>query len=81
MAPSGEKRQHKATTESVRAKMRAAAEASGLTQEQIGVRMGFGQESARKAVSRLLSAETYDPRLSTLVAFADAVGKPLKDLA
>jgi transcriptional regulator with XRE-family HTH domain len=81
MAPSSEKRQPKVTAESVRSKMRAAAEESGLTQEEIGVRMGFAQESARKAVSRLLNADGYDPRLSTLVAFADAVGKPLKDLA
>jgi transcriptional regulator with XRE-family HTH domain len=81
MAATGEKKQDKATVDSVRSKMRSAAEASGLTQEEIGVRMGFGQESARKAVSRLLNAEQYDPRLSTLVAFADAVGKPLKDLA
>jgi hypothetical protein len=43
--------------------------------------LAFAQESARKAVSRLLNADGYDPRLSTLVAFAHAVGKPLKDLA
>jgi transcriptional regulator with XRE-family HTH domain len=81
MATAGEKKQNRNTVESVRSRMRVAAEASGLTQEEIGVRMGFGQESARKAVSRLLNAEAYDPRLSTLVAFANAVGKPLKDLA
>ena len=63
-----------------RSRMRAAAEASGLTQEAIGVKMGFAGEH-RKAVSRLLNADSYDPRLSTLAAFADAVGKPLKDLA
>jgi transcriptional regulator with XRE-family HTH domain len=80
MAAHGEKRQSKATVDSVRSRMRSVAEASGLTQEEIGVRMGFSQQSARKAVSRLLNAETYDPRLSTLVAFADAVGKPLSDL-
>jgi hypothetical protein len=43
--------------------------------------MGFAKDSARKAVSRLLNLELeYDPRLSTLLAFADAIGRPLKDL-
>ena len=66
---------------SVREKMRRAAEQSGMTQEEIGLRMGFAKDSARKAVSRLLNLELeYDPRLSTLLAFADAIGRPLKDL-
>jgi transcriptional regulator with XRE-family HTH domain len=64
----------------MRVRMRAAAEESGLTQEEIGVKMGFERQSARKAISRLLNAETYDPRLSTLVAFANAVGKSVKEL-
>ncbi|HUE13395.1 MAG TPA: helix-turn-helix transcriptional regulator [Planctomycetaceae bacterium] len=81
MATPGEKRQYKTVVEAVRSRMRIAAEASGLTQEEIGVKMGFSRDCARQAVSRLLNAETYDPRLSTLVAFANAVGKPLKDLA
>jgi len=80
MATPGEKKQNRTAVESVRSRMRAAAEESGLTQEEIGVKMGFERESARKAISRLLNAETYDPRLSTLVAFANAVGKPVKDL-
>ena len=78
MATPGEKRQNRNAVDSVRSRMRAAAESSGLTQEEIGVKMGFSQESARKAVSRLLSASSYDPRLSTLVAFSNAVGVPLK---
>jgi transcriptional regulator with XRE-family HTH domain len=80
MATPGEKKQNRTAVESMRVRMRAAAEESGLTQEEIGVKMGFSQESARKAISRLLNADTYDPRLSTLVAFANAVGKPVKDL-
>jgi transcriptional regulator with XRE-family HTH domain len=80
MATPGEKKQNRTAVESMRVRMRAAAEESGLTQEEIGVKMGFERESARKAISRLLNAETYDPRLSTLVAFANAVGKPVKDL-
>ena len=78
MATPGEKRQNLNAVEAVRVRMRAAVEKSGMSQEEIGVKMGFGQDSARKAVSRLLNAETYDPRLSTLVAFANAVGKPLR---
>jgi transcriptional regulator with XRE-family HTH domain len=80
MATPGEKRQNLKAVEAVRVKMRAAVEKSGMSQEEIGVKMGFSQDSARKAVSRLLNAETYDPRLSTLVAFANAVGKPVSDL-
>ena len=52
-----------------------------MTQEEIGLRMGFAKDSARKAVSRLLNLEAkYDPRLSTLLAFAKAVGRSLKEL-
>ncbi len=80
MPTPGEKKQNHKAVEAMRTKMRAAAEESGLTQEEIGVKMGFVRDSARKAISRLLNAETYDPRLSTLVAFADAVGKSVKDL-
>lgn len=66
---------------SVREKLRRAAKDSGMTQEEIGLRMGFAKDSARKAVSRLLNVEAdYDPRLSTLLAFADAIGRPLKEM-
>jgi transcriptional regulator with XRE-family HTH domain len=65
----------------VRKRLRQAAEESGLTQEEIGLRMGFAKDSARKAVSRLLNLQAhYDPRLSTLLAFAKAVDRQLKDL-
>jgi transcriptional regulator with XRE-family HTH domain len=69
------------TVPHVREKLRHAAKSSGMTQEEIGLRMGFSKDSARKAVSRLLNVEAdYDPRLSTLLAFAKAVERPLKDL-
>jgi transcriptional regulator with XRE-family HTH domain len=69
------------TPDQVRSRLRQAAEASGLTQEEIGLRMGFSKGGARQAVSRLLNEDvTHDPRLSTLLAFAEAVGKPLKEL-
>ena len=77
MPTPGEKRQNRNAVEAVRKRMRAAVEAAGVSQEELGVKMGFSRESARQAVSRLLNADAYDPRLSTLVAFADAVGKPL----
>jgi transcriptional regulator with XRE-family HTH domain len=74
-------RTNPATVATVRDKLRHAAKASGMTQEEIGLRMGFSKDSARKAVSRLLNAEAeHDPRLSTLLAFAEAIGRPLKDL-
>jgi transcriptional regulator with XRE-family HTH domain len=69
------------TVTTVREKLRRAAAESGMTQEEIGLRMGFAKDSARKAVSRLLNTEAeYDPRLSTLLVFAKAVGRPLKEL-
>jgi transcriptional regulator with XRE-family HTH domain len=65
----------------IREKMRRAVEQSGMTQEEIGLRMGLAKDAARKAVSRLLNLESeYDPRLSTLIAFADAIGRPLREL-
>jgi transcriptional regulator with XRE-family HTH domain len=74
----------KAKPESVatlRTKLRQAAKDSGMTQEEIGLRMGFGKDSARKAVSRLLNVEAeYDPRLSTLLVFASALNRTLKDI-
>lgn len=66
---------------SVRDKLRRAAEVSGMTQEEIGLRMGFTKGGARQAVSRLLNPESeYDPRLSTLISFAHAIRKSLKEL-
>ena len=69
------------TIPAVRNKMRQAAEESEMTLEEIGVRMGCSKASARQAVSRLLNQEDdYDPRLSTILSFAKAVDKSLKDL-
>jgi transcriptional regulator with XRE-family HTH domain len=67
--------------DAVRAKLRKAAEASGKTQQEIGVLMGFTLGGARQAVSRLLNPEhNYDPRLSTLLSFAAAIKKPLNEI-
>jgi len=71
----------KPTADSVRNKLREAAEASGMSQHDIGVAMGLEPDSARKAVSRLLNPNVeYDPRLSTLLAFAQAIKRPLSDI-
>jgi transcriptional regulator with XRE-family HTH domain len=65
----------------MRDKLRLAAQESGMTQEEIGLGMGFSKASARQAVSRLLNADSeHDPRLSTLLSFAKAIGKPLRKL-
>jgi transcriptional regulator with XRE-family HTH domain len=66
--------------DTIRQRLRQAAEDSGLTMEQIGLRMGFAKGGAKQAVSRLLAQDGYDPRISTLAAFAAAVDKPLRDL-
>jgi hypothetical protein len=45
------------------------------------LRMGFAKDGARQAVSRLLNPKAeYDPRLSTLLSFSSAIGRPLKEL-
>lgn len=75
----GKKR--KQSIESLRTRLREAADESGMTQQEIGEAMGFDPTSARKAVSRLLNPKIdYDPRLSTLLAFAQAIERPLGDL-
>jgi transcriptional regulator with XRE-family HTH domain len=67
--------------ERIRDRLRQAAKDSGMTQEEIGLAMGFSKGGAKQAVSRLLNADIhYDPRLSTLIELAKAIGKPLKDL-
>ncbi len=67
--------------ETVRERLRQAAKDSGMTQEEIGLRMGFSKSGARQAVSRILNAESeYDPRLSTLILFSGAVNRPLKEI-
>jgi transcriptional regulator with XRE-family HTH domain len=71
----------KSPLQEVRQNLRHAAEKSGMTLEEIGLRMGFSKGGARQAVSRLLNQEAdYDPRLSTLLAFAAAVNRSLNEL-
>lgn len=66
---------------SVRENLRQAAKQSGMTYETIGLCMGFPKSTARIIVGQILSPSAFrDLRLSTLLAFADAIGRPLKDL-
>jgi len=52
--------------------------AQRVTQEQLGIKMGYDQKTARKSVSQFL--KTKDPRLSMLRRFAKAAGVPLSEL-
>lgn len=54
-------------------------ESSGLTLDELGQRMGYEGDVARKGAWRFLN-KTGDPRLSTLRKFAEAVGVPVTDL-
>ena len=59
--------------------VRATFEQSQLSLEQLGLRMGYSQELARKSAWQFVR-RTNDPRLSMLRRFADAVGVPLPEL-
>jgi transcriptional regulator with XRE-family HTH domain len=65
----------------IRERMRRAAKESEMTLEEIGLRMGFSKDGARQAVSRLLNPNAeYDPRLSTVLSFASAIGRSIKEI-
>ena len=51
---------------------------SGMTQQQLGEKMGYPAESARKSVSQFL--KSGDPQISMLRRFATAIGVPLARL-
>jgi len=51
---------------------------SGLTQQELGERMGYAPASARQAVSQFL--KSGDPQISMLRRFAKAIGISLKSL-
>jgi transcriptional regulator with XRE-family HTH domain len=59
--------------------MREAAKASGLTFEEIGIRMGKPHAIAKQTVQRLLNSKRtpFNPSLETLFDFARAVQKPV----
>lgn len=66
------------TLTSVMKQVRAAFEASGLSLEELGQRMGQ-EKTARQSAWQFLN-KTADPRLSMLIRFAEAVGVDAKDL-
>lgn len=60
------------------AKVRRAVEKSGLSQQQIGQKMGYGEKTARQAVNQLLRSN--DPRIGTLRRLAKALDVKLESL-
>ena len=56
----------------------ARLKAERMTQEELGVRMGYDRPSARKSVSQFL--KTKDPRVGMLRKFSRAVGVPLAEI-
>ena len=59
-------------------KVRKLFEASGMTQQQLGEKMGYAPETARQSVSQLL--KTGDPQIGTLRRLAKALGVKLENL-
>jgi transcriptional regulator with XRE-family HTH domain len=51
---------------------------SGMTQQELGERMGYAPGSARQAVSQFL--KSGDPQISMLRRFAKAIGISVKTL-
>ena len=56
----------------VMAHVRAWLEQSGITQHELGIRMGYSEDVARKAVWQFLRSK--DPRIGMLRRFAKAAG-------
>ena len=59
--------------------IRSRFEESGLTLHDLGVKMGYPEETARKSAWQFIS-KTSDPRLSMLRRFAGAMNLPVMDL-
>jgi transcriptional regulator with XRE-family HTH domain len=60
-------------------RMRALFEKTGMTLDELGLKMGYTGDSARKSAWQLLS-KTHDHRISMLQKFADAVGVRVAEL-
>jgi transcriptional regulator with XRE-family HTH domain len=58
---------------------RVLFEKSGLSLEDLGQKMGYEGDTARKSAWQFLN-KTADPRLSMLQKFADALGITMVDL-
>jgi transcriptional regulator with XRE-family HTH domain len=59
-------------------KAQKAVAGSGLTHQEVGLRMGYSQESARQMVSRFLHSP--NPSVAMLRRLARALGVPPGDL-
>jgi transcriptional regulator with XRE-family HTH domain len=59
-------------------KVRKLYEASSLTQQELGEKMGYQASSARQAVSQFL--KSGDPQVSMLRRFAKAMGVKVESL-
>jgi transcriptional regulator with XRE-family HTH domain len=66
-------------TEAIMKKVRTAFEASGITLDELGKRMGAESKTARMSAWQFLN-KTTDPRLSMLLRFCAAVNLSLLDL-
>ncbi len=63
----------------VMGRVRTRFEKCGLSLDELGLKMGYPKESARKSAWQFLN-KTEDPRLSMLQKFAAAVGCSVKSL-
>jgi transcriptional regulator with XRE-family HTH domain len=59
-------------------RVRAQFEQSELTLHDLGLRMGYPEESARKSAWQFM--KTSDPRISMLRRFAKALNIPIEEL-
>jgi transcriptional regulator with XRE-family HTH domain len=60
-------------------RVRLLFEKSGLSLDELGQRMGYSGEAARKSAWQFLN-KTTDPRLSMLRRFTEAINVPLAEL-
>ena len=65
-------------TRPVMAKIRSIVTRSGLTQQEVGLRMGYPPESARQSVSQFLKGK--NPTIGVVKRFADAMGVSVEEL-
>jgi transcriptional regulator with XRE-family HTH domain len=63
----------------VMARVRTLYEKSGLSLDDLGQKMGYEGDTARKSAWQFLNKST-DPRLSMLQKFVDAMGVTLSEL-
>jgi transcriptional regulator with XRE-family HTH domain len=67
------------STDPVMLRVREVFEQSGLSLEELGNRMGYPAETARKSAWQFVR-RTNDPRFSMVRKFAEAVGVSLSEL-